>query len=147
MTSVMTGTETGLTVDGCPVCQLRGFALDCPTPVGEVIAVYADRDVVVFMHPPTDGVFVAPASHVQGVSRFDASALGAFLAALRRVTIQVRAVFGGSRPAISSDISGPAHSDGHICIWVAPAGRKRTGKGAVAHDPMAEAERMAKGLQ
>jgi hypothetical protein len=147
MTSVLTGANGGVALDRCGVCELLEFDVSCPIPVGDVIAVHTDPDAVVFMHAPTEDIYVAPTSHVEGISGFDASALGGFLAVLRRVAIQARGVFGGSGPAISLDTSVLPHSEGHVCFLIAPAQGDGTSKRATPSDPMMAAERLAKGLR
>ncbi len=147
MTSVLAGADGGVALNRCGVCELLELELSCPIPVGDVIAVHTDRDTVVFMHAPTGGVFVAPPRHVEDISGFDATALGGFLAALRRVTIQARGVFGGSGPAISLDSSVLAHSEGHVCFLIAPTHRKGKGKRTAPSDPRIAAERLAEGLR
>lgn len=147
MTSVLTGADGAVAFDRCGVCELVRLELSSPIPVGDVIAVHADRDAVVFMRAPTDGMFVAPPRHVEDISGLDATALGGFLAALRRVTIQARGVFGGSGPAISLDSSVLAHSEGHVCFLVTPTRRKGRSERTSPSDPMIAAERLAKGLR
>lgn len=147
MTSVLAGADEGVALDGCAVCELSGLEFSRPTRVGDLIAVYSDRDVVVFMQPAIDGVFVAPPNHVENISGFDASTMGRFLASLRRVTIQVSAIFGGSGPAISSDSFVLPCSVGHVSFLAAPTRRRGTGKRTFPGDPMILAERLATGLQ
>jgi hypothetical protein len=107
MTTVMTPTEADLSVANCPLCELGEAPLSRPKRVGDVIAVHADPSMVVFLQPPLQLVAVAPTCHVDDLSHFEAGGLGSFLAALRRVALNVRLVFGCSETTIAPGVERP----------------------------------------
>lgn len=121
----------------CSLCELRDAGIEQPTVVGDVIAVFADRDMVVFLQPPLQLVAVAPTSHVNDLASFDEGAIGSFLAALRRAALQVGSIFGCTGTTITP--SGLPQSEGHICFHVIPSHQEEL----EPSDPFVQAERLA----
>jgi hypothetical protein len=84
----------------------------------DVVVAYVDDDAVVLLPTRLSGVLVAPRRHVDGISTLTEHALSNFLAALRRTAESVKAMVGGSGPAIEPYSEIPM-TEGHICFRVA----------------------------
>jgi hypothetical protein len=147
MTTVMTPTEADLSVANCPLCELGEAPLSRPKRVGDVIAVHADPSMVVFLQPPLQLVAVAPTCHVDDLSHFEAGGLGSFLAALRRVALNVRLVFGCSETTIAPVETPLPKSDGHVCFHVVPGLKEDSADQLESSDPMVQAELLAERLR
>jgi hypothetical protein len=139
-------TDTRPRVAQCPLCQLGDSELTEPTVVGEVIAIHTDPDVVVFLQPKSRGVAVAPAAHVPDLSLFDEASLGLFLAALRRVAVDVGLVFGCSGTTIAPTERALPKSEGHVCFQVLPSVADNAEDLLGSNDPMLRAGQLAERL-
>jgi diadenosine tetraphosphate (Ap4A) HIT family hydrolase len=145
MTSLVAMREAVHYVEGCPLCELASTEIAHPRATGDVIAVFGDEDMIVFLQPPLQVVAVAPTSHVSDLSHFDASALGGFLAALRRTAVRVRSVFACSGTTITPVSEVLPKAEGHVCFHVIPTIGDTAGLEPL--DPMAEAEKLAELLR
>jgi hypothetical protein len=146
MTLLRSMANADVPVSYCALCELGNAGLTQPKVVGDVIAVFCDEDMVVFLQPPLQVVAVAPTSHVVDLSHFDAGALGAFLAALRRAAMDVRSVFGCSGTTIAPADRELPQSGGHVCFHVIPTLQNGVDQ-LEPSDPLLQAERLAERLR
>jgi diadenosine tetraphosphate (Ap4A) HIT family hydrolase len=146
MTLLMSMANGDVPVSYCALCELGDARPTQPKAVGEVIAVFRDENMVVFLQPPLQVVAVAPTSHVVDLSHFDAGALGAFLAALRRVAMDVGSVFRCSGATIAPADAELPQSEGHVCFHVIPTLQNGVDQ-LEPSDPLLQAERLAEHLR
>jgi diadenosine tetraphosphate (Ap4A) HIT family hydrolase len=144
MTSLMETTEAGRRVTHCPLCNLGESGFGQPKSVGDLISIFADEHMIVFLQPPTYVVAVAPTCHVTGLSCIEADSLGSFLAALRRTALHVQSVFGCSGTTIGPVENALPDADGHICFHVVPSIQGNGAYQIESGDPMIQAELLAK---
>jgi diadenosine tetraphosphate (Ap4A) HIT family hydrolase len=144
MTSLMEKTEASRRVAHCPLCRLGDARLRDPRVVGDLIAVFADQDLVVFLQPPKQVVAVAPAAHVDGLLDIDSASLGTFLAALRQTALHVESVFGCSGTTIEAVDEVLPNANGHVCFHVIPSFQGDGDEQFEPSEPMAQALSLAK---
>jgi hypothetical protein len=105
----------------CPLCALaEADRPDIDATPDDLVVAYVDDDAVVLLRPQLEGALVAPRRHVDGISTLTGHGLSNFLAVLRRTAETMRAVIGGSAPAIEPWPDSP-RTDGHVCFRVAPS--------------------------
>ncbi|MGH9006692.1 MAG: HIT family protein [Acidimicrobiales bacterium] len=135
--------SSALALEDCPFCALAGTRLARPAPAGhDAVAAYADDKIVVLLQRDTTSVLVAPSTHVDRLAELTERPLAGFLAALRRVAVDVQAVFGCSGTTIEprKDVLPSAH--GHISFEVIPSPQSYANARA-SGDLMVRAEQLA----
>jgi len=127
----------------CGICAVVQAKPDAPAVVREgTVVAHLDIDMVVLMATGQEGVLVAPGRHVPSLSELDSQSLGAFLAALRRVAVDVQLIFDSTGTTITpSEPPAVLAADGHICLRVIPTAR--VSRPVVMADLMAQAEQLA----
>jgi len=135
--------SSALTLEDCPFCALAGARLARPTPAGnDAVAAYADDKIVVLLQGDSPGVLVAPATHVDVLAELTDRPLAGFLAALRRVAVDVQAIFGCSGTTIAPRKDALPSAHGHISFEVIPTPQSYANAPASA-DLMLRAEQLA----
>lgn len=102
----------------CALCTLGLAPPDVPLEEAEVMVAYVDEEVLILVDPAREGALFAPRVHVGSLSELGDQA-GRLLAALRRVAIEVQAIYGTTGTMIepTTDLPGAA---GHVCYHVIP---------------------------
>ncbi|MGH9006581.1 MAG: hypothetical protein ACRDV6_02530 [Acidimicrobiales bacterium] len=109
-------------------------------PTNEFAAVYHDKSAVVFFLTKIRAIGVAPTTHIHSLSELDSRARGAFLAALRRVSLRARQNFGCSETTTSVMDSPLDGCEGHLWFQVLPTSRDLEAFPSRLADPMADAD-------
>jgi len=129
----------------CHLCRLGNEVISSP-PTNEFAAVYRDPSAVVFLLTTIRAIGVAPTTHIHSLSELDGRERGAFLAALRRISLRVRRNFGCSETTTSVMDSPLDGCDRHLWFRVLPVYRDEDPFPGHLADPMADAEGWLKNL-
>ena len=99
----------------CSLCALAASGEDRLEPADGTVVGNVGEYVTVLVRPALDEVLVAPTSHAATLGELRDRSLGEFLAALRRVSVLLRAGAGTVSLAPTNDFEG---AEGHLCIRV-----------------------------